>query len=651
MKSDETCIKNIYKLSINTLLVSFLLVLFHSCTVDQELLLDAVLDDDDTEQVDDEGEDTDNGDTSSVDPIDETPVGDFGEVNQTPCDFSLASASANSTIDIDCRMDLQGATINLPSNVQLNFTGGEIVNGTLNFSGGKIDGKLLNSNLNVDGNASLIDTEFLFYPERWDVVQGQTDINQALENRDALNRIIDLIKELDGQTFAIDRFNAFFYGDFFTTDPKNSFESNSIKIPSNFHFKMSSNTFLRIFPSNNPAPRLMGIFKGENIIVSGGNLIGDRYTHDYSPVKDWLGVDRNQHENGTVLFIAGGNNIRIDGVTIEDGTGDAIGIGGSTIRNPDGTLRTNEVIATDVLVINCALKNCRRNNLSVIDGDGVTIENNLISGAGGGTDSSPGYNSNGVDPQFGIDLEAYRERDANNNLIEYERVENVIIRGNNFTNNFKGDLVIFTANDVLVENNTMDNFVGANAAFNCTIRNNTIVARESGVQTSIGISFGELIINGEDLVYNNEITGNTISGFDTGISIGGLDMSVNNNTIRDFDEGIFFKRLRNSEVFNNDMQSFRNISWGYITVNGNVRNVNVSKDVIDVSHKTINFLGLNREFTDGSITFDDVDFVSRGNRSLYLENSSNITISNSRITFGVEEVNTSDIVLINNEVQ
>jgi|GEM_PF-1336853 len=641
-----------------TIFSALLFLIFFSSCSDEDIFLDAVIPDEEVIQDGDiEGDGSDEEDENSETPTDnnpETGKSELGEISQTPCDFNLDNLSPGDVLTIDCKLDLKGQTVLLPRDVTLEFKGGEIVNGTLQFNDGNIDGKLLNHTLNIIGTANLMETEFFFYPERWDLKQGQVSRNEAMENRVKMNNVIALSARLNAKVFAIDEFDAYFYGDFYTTDPKNSYESNSIKIPSNFHFKMSSNTFLRTFESNNPAPRLIGIYKGENIIVSGGNLIGDRYEHDYSPVKDWLNVDRNSHEFGTILSIKGGNNVEIKGVVIEKGAGDGIGIGGSTIRNSDGTIRPNEVLATNIRIVGCTINDCRRNNLSVIDGDGIFIEDNLITNAGGVRNSGllgGGASVNGADPQFGIDLEAYRERDSNNQLIEYERVENVSIKGNKFTGNFKGDIVIYTANDVVVENNEMDNIVGGKAAFNCKIINNKIIARSSGIETSIGVGFSEMIIDNKDLVYNNEISGNFISGFDTAISLGGVDMTVSNNVLRDFDEGIFFKNLRSSEVFGNSIESDRSISWGYITVNGNVKDVNVYNDILNVTHKTINFMGMNRDYNDGSIIFRNVDFKSSGNRSLYLENSRFIQIRDSKISRGIENVNSTGIKSINNVIQ
>lgn len=575
------------------------------------------------------------------------------EENLTPCLYESLGITAGSKTTINCLIDLEGATINLPENVNFEFNQedqGKIINGVLNFSGGTIDDELLNSQLTVTGDVKLSDPVFAFHPINWkNIVQGSTNMEQAMANKDELNKVIELSKNMGADTFVVDDFDAYFHGDFYTTAPEASFDDNSIKIPNDFHFKMSSNTFLRNYPSNNPAPRLIGIYKGYNITVSGGTLVGDKYTHDYSPVNDWLGVPRNNHANGSLLFIAGGDTVLVENVNMIEGTSDSIGIGGSTIRNPDGSLRENEITTTNIIIRGCTLRDCRRNGISVIDTEGLLIEGNTISDTGGPRDNP---DANGANPQFGIDLEAYRERDENNQLIEYERVENVTIRENTFTGNFAGDIVIFTANNVLVEYNTLDNQMGANAAFNCKISNNTMIQREGGIETSIAIGFQELIINDEDLVYNNEISNNYIEGYDTSIGIGGLNMDVHDNILRDFDEGFFIRNLKESKIYKNNIESDRNISWGYITVNGNAKDVSVYDDLVNVNHKTVNFIGLNSSdlYSSPNITFDNVDFNSKGNRSLYLEDSSDITIKNSNITLGIENSNSTNVISTNNTI-
>src|SRR5690606_28703542 len=141
-----------------------------------------------------------------------------------------------------CRMDLKGQTVNLPAGVTLTYTGGEIINGTLNFSSqGIIDGNLLNKDLEIEGDVKLINPIFQYYPNRWDMVQGDVDMQRAKDNSLGIQFVVDLVHTLNGSTFEIDKLDAFFYG-------KGGYNYN-IVMPSNFHLKMTDQTHLRAFPS------------------------------------------------------------------------------------------------------------------------------------------------------------------------------------------------------------------------------------------------------------------------------------------------------------------------------------------------------------------------------------------------------------------
>jgi len=103
-------------------------------------------------------------------------LGSEGEMEEeentstTPCDFDLSNVMPNSTIKIDCVLDLEGQNINLPSNVNFDFDGGDIINGTINFSGGTIDGRLLSCLLTVNGDVKLKDPTFKLIGSRWNIV-------------------------------------------------------------------------------------------------------------------------------------------------------------------------------------------------------------------------------------------------------------------------------------------------------------------------------------------------------------------------------------------------------------------------------------------------------------------------------------------------
>src|SRR5690606_805290 len=133
-----------------------------SCSQDEELIDLVGIEDpkeepkEPNEEGNGEGEETDpetDGDSEETDNDSDFDSTDGLKISTTPCDFLLSDATSNSTIEIDCRMDLKGQTVNLPAGVTLSYTGGEIINGTLNFSSqGIIDGNLLNKDLEIEGD-------------------------------------------------------------------------------------------------------------------------------------------------------------------------------------------------------------------------------------------------------------------------------------------------------------------------------------------------------------------------------------------------------------------------------------------------------------------------------------------------------------------
>src|SRR5690606_17032375 len=243
-----------YKRSRLMLLFVGLLCIFISC--DDDKALDGFLggEDENSEQIDPEPSDD--------------PYNVITDAVDIPCDYDFASTQVNASLNITCDYDLKGQRINLPDGVKLNFDGGKIVNGSLNFaSKGVIDGQLLNIDLQIEGNLAIEHPHFIFEPSRWDMVQGKTSDDKAFQNKENLNTAIEITHELGMEVFEIDKLDAYFFGKRLTSHPPYSYADNSIKIPSNTHFLMSDNTFIRVQPTNNPFSRLLMTFKAQNVIV------------------------------------------------------------------------------------------------------------------------------------------------------------------------------------------------------------------------------------------------------------------------------------------------------------------------------------------------------------------------------------------------
>lgn len=566
-----------------------------------------------------------------------------------PCAFALKDLIINDSININCVLDLEGQAVNLPANVTLKFDGGQIINGILNFAGGQIDGKLLNDSLKIHGDVMLIDETFFFSPEKWNIVEGKVTDEIALNNKNIINEVIKLVYDLGGKVFEMDKINAYFDVRVFLVNQEKQ-ALNSILIPSNFEVKMSDNTHLRVQPNEAPAYHLMSIFKGENIKISGGNLYGDRWEHDYSPVNDIYGNNRDTHDWGHVLKVSGGKNVLIENVYMTDATGDAFGINASTIRNTDGS-PGGAVISENVTIRNCILNESRRNNISLTDCNGVLIEDNEIKNTGLGEKSPNGYSSAGVAPKYGIDLEAWRVRTDTGELLEYERNENVIIRGNTFTNNKAGDILLFTCYNVIIENNYFDSMIGNKAAHDITIRNNEFKARigDDGEPFEYAIIINRLSDPmGQEFNFNYKISGNKISGYRNGLVLSGEKFVVSNNIIENCKSGIGLGHLKNSQFYDNHLNSEVVNSFGYFTRGGVMNDVSVKNEYVEVTRRSIDFYNIEADESN-PLVIDNCIFVSTENKNSNIDNSQNIIVKNSSLNTEIDIVNSLNIQLINNE--
>ena len=184
-------------------------------------------------------------------------------------------------------------------------------------------------------------------------------------------------------------------------------------VKSNTDITLSENAILKVIPNSVEWYSVLHLYHVENIKISGGKIIGDRDNHTYS-----AGTD----EWGAGIKCINAENVIIRDVEISDCTGDGIEIGNFTGGE------TNKNITID----NCTIDNVRRNGISIEVGDNFKIINTNIT------------NTNGVAPQFGIDLEP-------NNYIN-EQVTNVLVDNCYIADNTKGGIDIWRADNVTVSN-------------------------------------------------------------------------------------------------------------------------------------------------------------------------------------------------------
>ncbi len=569
--------------------------------------------------------------------------------NRTCRQFDL-SLIKKSRFLLNCIMDLKGETVNVPSHLRLIYDGGQIINGTLVFSpGATIDSHLLSPSLTLEGSPTLNNGVFELVPFRWGIIEGiTTDVN-AQKNKEILQKIIDMIKKTNGHTLKIDKLDAYFKVGGINLSPK-QYSENSIHLPSDFTLEMTNNTFIRMQPTHFPYANLMSTYDVDNVTIRGGNLVGDRYKHDYSDILDINGISRKSHEWPTLLITKGSRNVRFENVHMSQSTGDGFVAGSAGFR-----IKQNTPLNKKVLLIGCTITDCRRNGISITDGEDITIENNIIEHTGEGEairDSSGKriYDAAGVAPRFGLDIEPYVSYGnfAKSSEIRYEWVENVKVINNRFTNNKAGSIIVYKADNVLVDNNFSDAVIALNDTSNSTISNNTLEARPDF--KSIGLSSGDerryVNFKGgamQQYAVNNTIVGNTVRGFSIAIIVNGSGGEVYHNRVYNYSYmGLKVDRVEDTNIHDNQYTSSSSNSQG-ILLTRYANNVNIYNETFTIksgfidSHRCNIY---NSSFKDTRIRDNISSFKVRIYNNVVnarklgrLTNSSGIELSNNDMTF------------------
>jgi len=594
----------------------------------------------------------------------------------------LQNLPMSSTLVIQCHYDLGGQTVLLPFGVNLQHKkGGVIYNGTLVFNAGSIDGDLLNVNLDVEGNAELNSPEFDFKPAHWQIRQGKVSDTVALRNQINIQKALDDTAFLGAEKFNLGTLDAYFKVDGW--GPPKTHAELSINLPSNIHFAMSDDTHLRIQPSRLPFLQLISVFEKQNVTVTGGNLHGDRWTHDYSPINQpntHPPRPRNTHEWEVLLLVAGSQNVIADNITMMDSTGDAFVAGAAGHRvlvSDPSTINPERLFNQNVTLKNSRVLRSRRNNISVTDGRDITIENNLIKDAGLGepkrVNGKTVASVAGVAPRFGLDVEPYIEffTDGTARMKFFEKVENVLIVGNTFENNEKGAIIEYSGINTTIKDNISDAPISASNSTGTKFINNTLTVNPVTKKFAgqCGISMGYRPLAGDNVRYqyakNNVVDGNRVSGFNCGINVRGLDGKVSNNTITDFGlAGINFgftqqaydprygghlgqpalpqgvaeiPAAKNIVIENNLIQSPRTTFAvgirGASLPNSNMsaENILFDNNTINVLRSPVSFILFNNKLEqNGILKFTNSDFSSAQSYPLIVKNSSGLEFIGNR---------------------
>jgi len=564
-----------------------------------------------------------------------------------------------------------------------------------------------------------INNTYYFDPVSAGIVQGVTDDTTAANNVAIINSEIAAAQSAGKTVFELPAMDAYFNPEG-TNGSGNKFtnESTAIIIPSNFHFKMNSNTIMRVQPTDWSSYCLFSMNSNLNIQISGGILIGDKYTHTYrqdytvssaattttaiiklereyvatlynipvtvsdvntnaseiasyldtlpditataigaiitivpdpglfvkidDDVSDTSGINftgHSTHEWGYGIQLYGVHDSNIIGVTAKWFTGDMTALGITGLRNPaDGTLNGN-LTCENVLIEGCTADGNRRQGFSIVDCNGVTVNNCIIKNTGQDIYTLP---------SFGIDLEAYRERDAGGNLLEYARVENVTITNNTFIDNLRGDIDIFNPRNVTVAYNTMSTStatisIANNACYDVIIHHNTINGSGLVGQQGIAINSNIVAITSEELTHDIQIYNNTIDSCQYALSVSGDIFTVHDNIITNVIKiGINLgDDLKNGTFYNNNVSSSISGATGIrnFLIATSMDSVTMDNETCNMTNGTgIKFQSLTANGT--GLTITNSSFTGT-TKDVDVTNSSNITFSGCTYTTVTDTGNTN----------
>lgn len=550
----------------------------------------------------------------------------------------LRGLRANTRARLVCSINLGGRTLELASGIKLQAINGTLRNGTVTFSGnGFIDGELLNSSLTVLGAPQLLEPVFNFVPSRWSAItQGQTTADRAFRNNQELERLFFMIKRMGGTTFKIDRFDAYFEArmtppDRFVFRPSKE----AVNLPSNFTLSMSNQTHLRVFPasSSTPANELKGgailaVRDEENILISGGNLHGDRDQRYYSPQDDG--------QEGSHLFsIRSGRNVTLRGIKFFKGSKGSININsfGFTF-NPDYKP------TRDLIIENCLFQNSRRMSIALTDGRDIQIRNNRFINNG-----LPSSNSDGGEVGYAINIEPGRRRNDAGELEELQKVVDTEIYGNTESGSRGGFVTLTIGQRLTVRDNTIGSRVVTSLVNDSKVINNRFTA--VGTATS---SFAIFVAGGQsDTVFNNLVANNQISGYSSGIIATSVDATIRDNVITNVSLGLQSGRSKNVRFIDNTISSSSRGINTTNTYNDGVEFIGNEITATTGFHIYVANVNKGAEHLNKTMLFSGN--TTNGDRAVVVSNATGITLQQNQFKSGVQVSNTNKVTVSNNTIR
>lgn len=261
---------------------------------------------------------------------------------QILCQEEIAKTKTVYVIQKD--FDLMGETITIPEGCVLSFEKGSICNGTIvgNSTAILYRGAIFD-NIKIEGT--------------WNVPEIRSSM--FVDSNEKTNRLKDVIALT----------SPYVENTVYIEEGHYSLKVAKVTehlLPLKSHTTIVLDGIISVEGNSYPRYRIFSIKDVDNITIKGhGAIIGDRYSHNFIPDAPEPESKRGfntTHENGHGIEISDSRNIDISGITIKNCIGDGICIDG-----------------TDVSCRNLTVTYCRRQGISVVDGERINISHCDIS--------------------------------------------------------------------------------------------------------------------------------------------------------------------------------------------------------------------------------------------------------------------------------
>jgi len=306
-------------------------------------------------------------------------------------------------------------------------------------------------------------------------------------------------------------------------------------------------------------------------------------------------------------------------------------------------VRPEEYIASDrIKVLNCTFENIRRMSMSVTDGNDVLIQGNTFKNTG-----QPVANSqdNGGNVGYAVNLETFRRRDEAGNLQEFQRVTNVQIRNNTEINSRIGFLLILGSSDVIAENNNIQTRIAFSFSNKLKIRNNNLIAKPGGERQKFAIFASGGV---SEFHFDNQIYGNEISGYGSGLSLDTQKCNVYNNTISDCEVGVQITSSKELSIHDNTIGA-NNI--GILSNITSVDDINIYKNTVNAKGFHVKFTQVNQdpEAKNYKVALSDNKFINE--TTILLSGAKGVGLDKNEIKGGITAINSSNLDLVSNTIR